>query len=57
MSGAAEYVGGDIESALVELIDTLAFDSAPQARRLVELLSARGWTGWTELRRTGTIAL
>jgi DNA-binding transcriptional MerR regulator len=40
----------DIEPPLVELLDTLAFDTWPPARRLTELLRQRGWTGWTELR-------
>ncbi|MFI6315411.1 MerR family transcriptional regulator [Nocardia fusca] len=40
----------DIEPPLVELLDTLAFETWPPARRLSELLRQRGWTGWTELR-------
>jgi DNA-binding transcriptional MerR regulator len=49
-----DYVG-DIEVGppLVALLDTLAFDTAPPARRLVELLRTRGWTGWTKLERVG----
>ncbi|MEV6325947.1 MerR family transcriptional regulator [Nocardia sp. NPDC051787] len=42
----------DIEPPLVELLDTLAFDSWPPARRLTELLKQRGWSGWTKLERT-----
>lgn len=41
----------DIEPPLVKLMDTLAFDTAPSARRLIELLKKRGWTGWTKLER------
>ncbi|MBE1488584.1 MerR family transcriptional regulator [Plantactinospora soyae] len=41
----------DIEPPLVKLMDTLAFDTAPPARRLIELLKERGWAGWTELKR------
>ncbi|MCF6468361.1 MerR family transcriptional regulator [Nonomuraea sp. MG754425] len=41
----------DIELPLVALMDTLAFDTVPPARRLVELLRERGWTGWTRLER------
>ncbi|WP_036566675.1 MerR family transcriptional regulator [Nocardia sp. BMG51109] len=41
----------DIEPPLAELLDTLAFDTAPPARRLIELLTKRGWTGWTKLER------
>ncbi|MEU7484707.1 MerR family transcriptional regulator [Streptomyces sp. NPDC042319] len=49
-----EYVDdADIEVPLVELMDTLAFDTVPPARRLIELLTERGWTGWTRLGRVG----
>lgn len=41
----------DIEPPFAELLDTLAFETAPPARRLIELLSERGWTGWTKLER------
>jgi hypothetical protein len=41
----------DIEPPLVKLMDTLAFDTVPPARRPIELLKKRGWTGWTELKR------
>ncbi|MEV4124480.1 MerR family transcriptional regulator [Nocardia sp. NPDC049707] len=41
----------DIEPLLVELLDTLAFDTWPPARRLTELLKKRGWSGWTKLER------
>ncbi|MEU3458097.1 MerR family transcriptional regulator [Micromonospora sp. NPDC006766] len=41
----------DIEPPLVKLMDRLAFDTVPPARRLIELLKDRGWTGWTELKR------
>jgi hypothetical protein len=40
-----------IESPLAELLDTLVFDTVPPARRLIELLRQRGWTGWTKLER------
>ncbi|WP_369178426.1 ATP-binding cassette domain-containing protein [Streptomyces mutabilis] len=40
-----------IESPFAELRDTHVFDTLPSARRLVELLSERGWTGWTKLER------
>ncbi|WP_281292502.1 hypothetical protein [Streptomyces hawaiiensis] len=33
-------------------MDTLAFDTVPSARRLIELLKQRGWDGWTTLHRT-----
>lgn len=41
----------DIEPPFIELADTLVFDAAPLARRLIELLEKRGWTGWTKLER------
>ncbi|MEV4799194.1 MerR family transcriptional regulator [Nonomuraea sp. NPDC049421] len=48
----AEHLGeGGLEPQLVHLMDTLAFDAAPPARRLIELLKRRGWTGWTRLER------
>lgn len=47
-----DYVDdADLEPPLVALMDTLAFDTVPPARRLIELLNARGWTGWTTLKR------
>ncbi|MFG3620353.1 MerR family transcriptional regulator [Nocardia sp. NPDC047654] len=41
----------ELEPSLVELLDTRAFDNAPPARRLIELLTKRGWAGWTKLQR------
>ncbi|WP_206789192.1 MerR family transcriptional regulator [Amycolatopsis sp. MtRt-6] len=41
----------DVEPPFAELMDRLAFDTAPPARRLIELLRTRGWTGWTKLER------
>ncbi|MFI0975876.1 MerR family transcriptional regulator [Streptomyces sp. NPDC021093] len=47
-----DYVDdADIEPPFVKLMDTLAFDTAPPARRLMELLKERGWSGWTKLER------
>ncbi|RDI53918.1 MerR family DNA-binding transcriptional regulator [Nocardia mexicana] len=47
-----DYLGDTgIEPTFAQLLDTLAFDSAPPARRLIELLRDRGWTGWTNLER------
>lgn len=43
----------DIEPSLAPLMDTLAFDTVPPARRLIELLKTRGWTGWTKVERVG----
>jgi DNA-binding transcriptional MerR regulator len=41
----------DIDPPLAGLMDTLAFDTVPPARRLIDLLNGRGWTGWTKLER------
>lgn len=41
----------DIDPPIAKLLDTLAFDTAPPARRLIELLKKRGWTGWTKIER------
>ncbi|MCI2423749.1 MerR family transcriptional regulator [Saccharopolyspora sp. K220] len=47
-----DYVDdADIEPPFAKLMDTLAFDTAPPARRLIQLLKERGWTGWTKLER------
>ncbi|MEW9547351.1 MerR family transcriptional regulator [Nonomuraea sp. NPDC050783] len=48
----ADYVDDlDVEPPLARLMDTRAFDAVPPARRLIELLEQRGWTGWTRLER------
>lgn len=40
-----------LEPPFAELLDTHVFDTLPPARRLIELLTKRGWTGWTQLER------
>ena len=35
-----------------ELLDSIFLDSVPAARRLMELLEERGWSGWTQLEPT-----
>ncbi|MFF9497926.1 MerR family transcriptional regulator [Streptomyces flaveolus] len=40
-----------LEPPFAELLDTHVFDTLPPARRLIELLTKRGWTGWTKLER------
>ena len=37
---------------LVELVDSIFVDTVPAARRLMELLEERGWSGWTQLEPT-----
>ncbi|WP_030019675.1 hypothetical protein [Streptomyces monomycini] len=41
----------NVEPAFAKLMDNLAFDAVPPARKLIELLKKRGWTGWTKLER------
>lgn len=41
-----------ISDDLVALLDAAFIDSFPCAPRLFELLEERGWTGWTNIRRT-----
>lgn len=43
----------EITDELAELLDSVLLDSLPIARRLMELLEARGWRGWTKLERIG----
>ncbi|MFE0422411.1 MerR family transcriptional regulator [Streptomyces sp. NPDC058953] len=51
-----EYVDdADIEPPVAALMDTLAFDTAPPARRLAGLLRERGWSGWTRLERVAPV--
>ncbi|MDN5758520.1 MAG: MerR family transcriptional regulator [Tomitella sp.] len=40
------------EQAIVKLLDSLADQFAPVTDRLQNLLTERGWTGWTQLERT-----
>ncbi|MET9494508.1 MerR family transcriptional regulator [Streptomyces sp. NPDC006552] len=40
-----------LEPPFAELLDTHVFATLPPARRLIELLTKRGWTGWTKLER------
>ena len=49
----AEGVKDDhpISDDLVALLDAAFLESFPCARRLLELLEERGWTGWTDIRR------
>lgn len=49
--GEAYVADADIEPPFAQLMDALAFDTAPPARRLIELLGERGWVGWTKLER------
>jgi DNA-binding transcriptional MerR regulator len=47
-----EYVDDtEIEAPLVALMDRLVVANVPPARRLIELMTMRGWAGWTRLER------
>jgi DNA-binding transcriptional MerR regulator len=41
----------DLDDQLVELLDSIFLESVPVAPKLLKLLEARGWTGWTRLER------
>jgi DNA-binding transcriptional MerR regulator len=41
----------ELTAGFVELLDSFVLDAIPIARRLMELLEERGWTGWTKLER------
>ena len=49
-----EYDADDDELAagFVELLDSMFVDAVPAARRLMQLLEERGWSGWTQLEPT-----
>ncbi|MCW2524076.1 MAG: transcriptional regulator, MerR family [Frankiales bacterium] len=40
---------------LAKLLDSVFLDSVPIAGRLLCLLEERGWTGWTNIKRTGPV--
>jgi DNA-binding transcriptional MerR regulator len=46
--GAAAFA---LDDDLVELLDSVFLNEVPFASRLLKLLEARGWTGWTRLER------
>jgi DNA-binding transcriptional MerR regulator len=56
---AADDAGWDgrddeMTDELAELLDSVFLDSVPIAPRLLDLLEARGWRGWTKLERIRT---
>ena len=45
-----EYAADDVMAVeTVELLDSFFVDAVPVARRLMQLLEERGWSGWTQL--------
>jgi DNA-binding transcriptional MerR regulator len=55
-AAAAESEGQEdehpVSADLVELLDAAFIESFPCAARLLTLIEARGWAGWTDIRRT-----
>jgi len=41
----------ELDDQMVELLDSIFVESVPVASKLLTLLEARGWTGWTRLER------
>ena len=44
----------ELTDELAELLDSVFLNSVPIAPRLLDLLEARGWRGWTKLERIRT---
>jgi hypothetical protein len=56
-AGWEDYDSDDeLAAGFVELVDSMFVDAVPAARRLMELLEERGWTGWTQLEPTAVDA-
>ncbi|WAL93285.1 MerR family transcriptional regulator [Streptomyces sp. Je 1-369] len=49
--GESQVDDTGIEPLLAELLDAHVYETLPPTRRLIELLTKRGWTGWTKLER------
>jgi len=50
-----EIAPGDaMAGELVELLDSFFVDAVPVARRLMQLMEERGWSGWTQLEPVST---
>ncbi|MGH3386084.1 MAG: MerR family transcriptional regulator [Nocardioidaceae bacterium] len=53
--GWEDYDSDDkLAPGLVELVDSMFLESVPAARRLMQLLEERGWSGWTQFEPTTT---
>ncbi|GAA2129069.1 MerR family transcriptional regulator [Actinomadura napierensis] len=50
-AGQADPGGKAGDDLLLDLLEALALESDPRARRMVELMRERGWNGWTRLER------
>ncbi|MFF0267152.1 MerR family transcriptional regulator [Kribbella sp. NPDC004536] len=42
------------DEKLVELLDSVMIESAPEAARLLEIMEERGWKGWTRIEQVPT---
>lgn len=51
---ADDHPDEELAEGIVELIDSVFLDAVPAARRLLELLEERGWSGWTQLKPKNT---
>ena len=47
----SEWEDDTLPDDLAALLDAVFLDSVPAARRMLERLEQRGWTGWTKIRR------
>lgn len=47
-----DHADGHMEVDLVDLLDSFFVDAVPVARRLMQLLEERGWSGWSQLEPT-----
>lgn len=54
--GWEEHADDVMAVELVELLDSFFVDAVPVARRLMQLLEERGWSGWTQLEPVATDA-
>jgi DNA-binding transcriptional MerR regulator len=44
----------DMDEGVVDLLDDKMIESSPAWRRVLELIEERGWTGWSDVRQTGS---
>jgi hypothetical protein len=48
---AGQLGGEPFDDQLVELLDAVMLESAPEAARLLAIMEKRGWKGWTRIER------